>query len=81
MIQGPPIATVKKCKNKSANAIRSRRLAEVLTEEEGVSQDELSALEAELANELEEALEFAKSSPEPLPEDALDDLYAGSIQP
>ena len=41
----------------------------------------LSALETELANELEAALEFAKSSPEPHPEDALNDLYAGSIQP
>ena len=58
-----------------------RRLAEVLTKEEGVTQDELTALETELANELEEALEFAKSSPEPLPEDALNDVYAGSIQP
>ena len=58
-----------------------RRLTEVLTEEEGVSQDELTALEAELAKELEAALEFAKNSPEPLPEDALNDLYAGSIQP
>ena len=46
-----------------------------------MSEDELSALEAELANELEAALEFAKNSPEPLPEDALNDLYAGSIQP
>jgi len=58
-----------------------RRLAEVLTEEEGVSEDELTALETELANELEAALEFAKNSPEPLPEDALNDVYAGSIQP
>ena len=46
-----------------------------------MSQDELTALEEELANELEEALEFAKNSPEPLPEDALNDVYAGSIQP
>ena len=44
-------------------------------------QEKLDALEAELANELEEALDFAKNSPEPLPEDALDDVYAGSIQP
>ena len=46
-----------------------------------MSEDELSALETELANELEEALEFAKNSPEPLPEDALNDVYAGSVQP
>ena len=58
-----------------------RRLVQVLIEEEGVSQEKLDALEAELANELEEALDFAKNSPEPLPEDALDDVYAGSIQP
>ena len=58
-----------------------RRLAQVLIEEEGVSQEELSALEEKLSNELDEALEFAKNSPEPLPEDALNDLYAGSIQP
>ena len=58
-----------------------RRLAKVLIEEEGVSEDELTALETELANELEAALEFAKNSPEPLPEDALNDVYAGSIEP
>ena len=58
-----------------------RRLAKVLIGEEGVTQEELEALETELANELEEALEFAKNSPEPLPEDALDDVYAGGIQP
>ena len=58
-----------------------RRLAEVLTEAEEVTQTELDAIETELANELEEALEFAKNSPEPSPEDALDDVYAGSIQP
>lgn len=58
-----------------------RRLAQVLTEDEGVTQEELESLEAELANELEEALEFAKNSPEPLPEDALEDVYADEIQP
>ena len=58
-----------------------RRLAQVLTEEESVTQEELDTMETELANELEEALEFAKNSPEPLPEDALDDVYAGTIQP
>ena len=58
-----------------------RRLAQVLTEEENVTQEELDTMATELANELEEALEFAKNSPEPLPEDALDDVYAGSIQP
>ncbi|MCY4401649.1 MAG: pyruvate dehydrogenase (acetyl-transferring) E1 component subunit alpha [Candidatus Poribacteria bacterium] len=58
-----------------------RRLAQVLTEDEDVKQEELESLEAELANELEEALEFAQNSPEPLPEDALDDVYAGDIQP
>ena len=80
-IRGHPTATVKKFKSKSGNDDPIRRLAEVLTEEEGVTQDELTALETELANELEEALEFAKNSPEPLPEDALNDVYAGSIQP
>ena len=58
-----------------------RRLAEVLTEAEDVTQTELDSIETELANELEQALEFAKNSPEPSPEDALDDVYAGSIQP
>ncbi len=58
-----------------------RRLAQVLTEDEGVAQEDLETLEAELANELEEALEFAKNSPEPLPEDALEDVYADEIQP
>ena len=58
-----------------------RRLATVLTEKEGVTEEELSAIEAELAKDLEEALAFAKSSPEPRPEDALEDLYAGTLQP
>ncbi len=58
-----------------------RRLATVLTEEEGVTEEELSAIEAELAKDLEAALAFAKSSPEPRPEDALEDLYAGTLQP
>ncbi|MYG00256.1 pyruvate dehydrogenase (acetyl-transferring) E1 component subunit alpha [Candidatus Poribacteria bacterium] len=58
-----------------------RRLAQVLTEDEGVTQEDLETLETELANELEEALEFAKNSPEPLPEDALEDVYADEIQP
>lgn len=58
-----------------------RRLAQVLTEDEGATQEDLETLETELANELEEALEFAKNSPEPLPEDALEDVYADEIQP
>ncbi len=58
-----------------------RRLAQVLIDEEGVTQKELDALETELANELDEALDFAKNSPEPLPEDALNDVYADGIQP
>ena len=58
-----------------------RRLATVLTEKEGVTEEELSAIEAELAKDLEAALAFAKSSPEPRPEDALEDLYAGTLQP
>ncbi|RKU29116.1 pyruvate dehydrogenase (acetyl-transferring) E1 component subunit alpha [Candidatus Poribacteria bacterium] len=58
-----------------------RRLAQVLIDEEGMTEEELSTIDEELAEELEEALEFAKNSPDPLPEDALDDVYAGSIQP
>ncbi len=57
-----------------------RRLTQVLTEEADVSQEELDAIETALADELEADLEFAKSSPEPRPEDALEDLYAGTIQ-
>lgn len=57
------------------------RLAKVLIDEEKVTQEELDTLQKELADELEEALEFAKNSPDPLPEDALEDVYAGSIQP
>ena len=56
-----------------------RRLAAVLTEKEGVTEAQLSEIEAELAKDLEDALAFAKNSPEPLPEDALEDLYAGTI--
>lgn len=58
-----------------------RRLAQVLIDEEGITEEDLSTIDEELADELEQALEFAKNSPDPLPEDALDDVYAGSIQP
>ncbi len=58
-----------------------RRLAAVLTEKEGVTEPELSTIEAELAKDLEDALAFAKNSPEPHPEDALQDVYAGAILP
>ncbi len=58
-----------------------RRLVQVLIGEEDVTQEELDAVETDLANELDEALDFAKNSPEPLPEDALNDVYAGGIQP
>lgn len=57
------------------------RLAHVLTEEEGITDDELTSIHTELANEIEEVIEFTKNNPEPLPEDVLNDVYAGSMQP
>ncbi len=58
-----------------------RRLAQVLIDEKRVSQEELDGIDISLAAELEDALEFARSSPEPRPEDALEDVYAGNIPP
>ncbi len=57
------------------------RFKKVLVDEEGVSETELEAIDAELQEGLEDAIEYAKSSPSPLPEDALEDAYAGSIRP
>ena len=57
------------------------RLKKVLIEEEEVAETELEAIDQELQTELEAAVEYAKSSPSPRPEDALEDLYAGSIRP
>ena len=57
------------------------RLKKVLIEEEGVAETELEAIDQELQAGLEAAIEYAKSSPSPRPEDALEDLYAGSIRP
>ena len=57
------------------------RLKKVLIEEEGLAETELEAIDQELQAELEAAIEYAKSSPSPRPEDALEDLYVGSIRP
>jgi pyruvate dehydrogenase E1 component alpha subunit len=37
---------------------------------------EIKEIEAKVDKELEEAVEFARNSPDPLPEDALEDLFA-----
>jgi acetoin:2,6-dichlorophenolindophenol oxidoreductase subunit alpha len=46
-----------------------------LIEEHGVTQDELELVASEVERELDEAAAFAESSPHPLPEEALEDVY------
>ena len=46
-----------------------------LIEEHGVTQDELELVASEVERELDEAASFAESSPHPLPEEALEDVY------
>lgn len=41
--------------------------------------DELKAIEAEIWAEMEAAVQFAKISPYPAPEEALEDVYAGEV--
>jgi pyruvate dehydrogenase E1 component alpha subunit len=43
------------------------------------SQQEIDAVQAEVASSIEEALEFARQSPYPEPEDLISDLYADPI--
>ena len=57
------------------------RFKKVIVEEEGVDESELQAIDDELQKDLDDALEFAQSSPDPQPEDALEDAYAGAIRP
>jgi pyruvate dehydrogenase E1 component alpha subunit len=46
-----------------------------LVDEQGVTQDELERVASEVERELDEAAAFADSSPHPLPEEALEDVY------
>lgn len=52
------------------------RLRTMILEEEGFSEAELEAIDAEVIEKLQKAIQFAKNSPSPLPGDALDDLFA-----
>jgi pyruvate dehydrogenase E1 component alpha subunit len=54
------------------------RFAESLKKKRWLSQKAAGEIEAEVKNELNEALTFARNSPYPKPEDALDDLF---VQP
>ena len=51
------------------------RLGKYLTENNVLTREDLDKIEKEVENELHEALEFARKSPFPKPEDALDDVY------
>lgn len=57
------------------------RLKKVLLEEEGIDESDLEVIDNELREDLKAAIDYAKSSPLPNPEDALEDVYAGSIRP
>jgi pyruvate dehydrogenase E1 component alpha subunit len=43
--------------------------------ESGINEEELDAIDVQVDEEIEEAVEFARNSPDPLPEDALTDVY------
>lgn len=48
---------------------------EVLLQSKKVTEEDLKIIEDKVENEIEEAVEFAKQSPDPLPEDALNDVF------
>ena len=52
------------------------RLRTRLLDEETLSESELEKIEAKVSEELQQAVQFAKDSPSPNPEEALDDLFA-----
>jgi len=52
------------------------RLGKIICEEEDFSESELEAIDSEVTEELQRAIQFAKDSPSPQPEEALDDLFA-----
>jgi TPP-dependent pyruvate/acetoin dehydrogenase alpha subunit len=53
-----------------------KRLAEALAGQGGVGQDVLARMEEEVQGEIEDAVEYARASPEPAPEEALEGVYA-----
>jgi len=50
-----------------------------LTTSSTLSETECDAMEADVRAEVERAVEFARNSPDPKPEDALEDVYCGEI--
>lgn len=52
-----------------------RHLTARLLADDALDDDALAAIEAEIRGEIDEAVEFARDSPLPLPEDALVDVY------
>nr|WP_066172870.1 thiamine pyrophosphate-dependent dehydrogenase E1 component subunit alpha [Bacillus marinisedimentorum] len=52
-----------------------QRLAKILTEEHGISEEEISAMEARAKQEVDEAYAFARESAYPAPEAALEDVF------
>lgn len=52
------------------------RLRTAILEENVLSESELEAIDTKVTEELQQAIQFAKDSPSPLPKDALDDLFA-----
>ncbi|MBN1553579.1 MAG: thiamine pyrophosphate-dependent dehydrogenase E1 component subunit alpha [Phycisphaerae bacterium] len=55
------------------------RFGGYLTEQNGVSEEELRAIQSDVDREIEEALQFAQNSPLPKPEDALEDLFVEAL--
>ena len=51
----------------------------MLLEQDLASQEEIDALDADVIATIEEALEFARESPYPEPEDLFTDMYADPI--
>jgi pyruvate dehydrogenase E1 component alpha subunit len=52
------------------------RLRATLLNDEELSELELETIESKVVEELQQAIQFAKDSPSPQPEDALNDLFA-----
>ena len=67
-----PVDEIEEWKTKCPVAFMERQLFEMGL----MDTDELKALDREIMSQVQEAVEFAEQSPEPRPEDALEDIFS-----
>ena len=67
-----PVDEVEEWKTKCPVAFMERQLLEMGV----IDMDELKTLDAEIMSRVQEAVEFAEQSPNPNPEDAMEDIFS-----